>query len=92
MMGMDREILDEAARLLLGPDWKRPLARLLGAHHPRGAREKLDLRLPFRWANGERPVPDWVGPVLSRLLAERADVLVADAERARALSDRLKGE
>lgn len=100
-MGIDRATLEEAGRLLLGPEWKRPLAKLLGPHHPSGARESLDPRLPFRWASAPqtdpskkdqcRPVPDWVGPALSRLLAERADTLIADADRARALSDRLKG-
>jgi hypothetical protein len=101
-MALDRHSLEEAGRLLLGNEWKRPLARLLGPYHPDGPRETLDPRLPFRWAVDPsedpktgargRPIPEWVGPVLSRLLAERADVLAADADRARALSDRLRGE
>ena len=101
-MSVDRQTLEEAARLLLGREWKRPLAKILGPHHPAGPRESLDPRLPFRWAaepatdpnrkDQSRPVPEWVGPVLSRLLAERAEALAADADRARALSDRIKGE
>lgn len=90
-MTISPDTLEEAARLLLGPEWKRPLARLLGPHHPAGARESLDPRLPFRWASGERPVPGWVPPVLAQALAERAEILSRDAEFARALADRLKG-
>lgn len=102
-MAIDRQTLEEAARLLLGPEFKRPLARILGPHHPDGARESLDPRLPFRWfadpvtPEGEpnrqaRPIPAWVAPVMARLLAERADELVRDADRARALSARMAGE
>lgn len=90
-MTISTDTLEEAGRLLLGDEWKRPLARLLGPHHPSGARESLDPRLPFRWASGERPVPDWVGPVLSRLLSERAESLARDAKAARALAKRLRG-
>lgn len=98
--GLDRVALEEAGHLLLGPEWKRPLAKLLGPHHPLGARDSLDPRLPFRWAmepntdpeksDQSRPVPSWVWPVLARLLAERADALNAEADRARALSARLR--
>ncbi|KQU31141.1 hypothetical protein ASG63_16670 [Methylobacterium sp. Leaf94] len=87
---MSPETLAEACELLLGPEWKRPTAKLLGPHHPDGARESLDPRLPFRWASGERAVPDWVPPVLSHLLSERAETLAADAKRARALCRLLK--
>ncbi|QDI79005.1 hypothetical protein E8E01_00345 [Methylorubrum populi] len=100
-MPTSREALEEAARLLLGPEFKRPLAKLLGPHHPNGARESLDPRLPFRWfadpntPEGDtnrqyRPIPGWVGPVLARLLEERAEELARDAERARVLSARLR--
>lgn len=70
-MSMTKEHLEQAGRLLLGEEWKRPLAKLLGPHHPMGARESLDPRLPFRWASGERPVPLWVTLTLATLLAER---------------------
>jgi hypothetical protein len=50
-------ILADAASLLLGERWQRPLARLLD----------VDDRLVRRWAAGERPVPDWV---LERLATE----------------------
>lgn len=101
-MTISRETLRLAGELLIGPEWKRPLAKLLGPYHPQGARETLDPRLPFRWAaepstdpgnkDQSRPVPDWVGPVLARLLDERTDDLARDAQRARALSTLLKGE
>lgn len=70
-MSMTKEHLEQAGRLLLGEEWKRPLAKLLGPYHPTGARESLDPRLPFRWASGERPIPTWVTGVLSELLAKR---------------------
>ncbi len=90
-MTISTDTLEQALTLLLGPEWKRPAARLLGPHHPTGARESLDPRLPFRWASGERQVPDWVGPVLARLLSERAESLARDAKAARALAKRLGG-
>ncbi|GEP03710.1 MULTISPECIES: hypothetical protein [Methylobacteriaceae] len=88
------DALEFAARLLLGEEFKRPLARLLGPHHPDGSRATLDPRLPFRWLaperlpNGDRnpawrPIPPWVAPVLGRLLAERAEELEGQAGMAR---------
>lgn len=98
-MALHPVALEYAARLLLGPEFKRPLARLLGPHHPDGPRESLDPRLPFRWlapprVGGERnpawrPIPGWVAPVLGRLLAERADELEYQAARAREESAKL---
>lgn len=91
-MTVSPEDLAAAGRLLLGEAWKRPMARLLGQHHPDGPRESIDPRAPFRWAHGPdpdnnkgRPVPPWVGPVLAQLLAERA-------KDALELAARLKGE
>ncbi|SFG81146.1 MULTISPECIES: hypothetical protein [Methylobacterium] len=91
-MAMDKVVLAEAARLLLGPEWKRPLAKLLGPHHPAGPRDSLDPRLAFRWASGERPVPDWVPGVLADMLIHRAELLVHQSEQALALSARLMKE
>ncbi len=71
---MDPETLAYAGKLLLGPEWQRPMARLLGPHHPAGARDSLDPRLVQRWASGERPIPAWVAHVLAHLLDDRADV------------------
>ena len=85
-MTLDGTMLEEAGRLFLGPNWKRPIARLLGPHQARGPRESWDLRLPFRWANGERPVPGWIAPMLAQLLTEPIDVLTADAGRTSARS------
>lgn len=100
-MARDRHTLEEAARLLLGPEFKRPLAKLLGPHHPDGPRKTLDPRLPFRWmadpvtADGQpnpqaRPIPWWVWPVIAQLLAERADELSFQASDARHLAERLR--
>lgn len=101
-MSLDRKALIEAGVLLLGQEWKRPLAKILGAHHPDGPRDTIDPRLPYRWSlepdpekgraqkDQSRPIPPWVGPVLAKLLAEHADTLSADAKRARALAARLK--
>lgn len=92
---LDRKTLEQAARLLLGDEWKRPLAKLLGAYHPNGPRESIDPRLPFRWTmeppedstakfNG-RPIPPWIWPVLSELLHERALDLAAQSRDAQRL-------
>lgn len=71
---MDPEALAHVGKLLIGSEWQRPMARLLGPWHPAGARDSLDPRLVQRWASGERPVPAWVASVLAHLLEERADV------------------
>ncbi len=68
----DREKLIHAGEVLLGVEWRRPLAALLGPHHPQGARPSIDPRLPARWAAGEREVPGWVVPALRRIVQERA--------------------
>lgn len=69
----DVELLRRAGEALYGDgDWRRPMARLLGAHHPDGPRDEVDPRSVSRWSNGVREVPGWVWPVLARLLRERA--------------------
>lgn len=78
---MDRELLIDIGEALYGPEWRRKLARALGPLHPQGARETIDIRLPARWAVGERPIPAWVGPALQRLIDERKVSLMALAER-----------
>ena len=70
---LDTDTLATAGKLLLGREWQRPLARVLGPRHPAGPRETLDPRLVQRWASGERPVPAWVPPVLAELLVLQAD-------------------
>lgn len=80
----DLVILTDAARLLYGEDWQRPLARGLGPLHPDGSREAIDDRLVRRWASGERSVPDWVGPALVRLMRRHASLA---AKRSFALKD-----
>ncbi|GEL41805.1 hypothetical protein MEX01_23960 [Methylorubrum extorquens] len=70
-----------------GEDWRRPLARLLGPHHPAGPRNEIDPRMVSRWASGAMEIPDWVPEVLARLTRETgerlldvADELDAEAE------------
>ena len=80
-----------AGRLLSGRDeeWKRPLARMLGAMHPDGPRESLDPRGVDRWASGAREIPGWVGPAVARLLTDLADSLEFEAAAARAVAVRV---
>lgn len=80
----DLVVVVEAASLLYGEDWQRPLARGLGPMHPDGAREAIDDRLVRRWASGERPIPGWVGPALVHLLRRHASLA---AKRSFALKD-----
>jgi hypothetical protein len=89
---LDVETLMAVGEMLHGHEWRRPLAADLGPLHPEGARDTIDPRLPARWATGKRAIPAWVRPALALLLIEHAQALAEDAERARALADRLKGE
>lgn len=67
------DLLRQAGEALHGTDeWRHALARTLGEHHPEGARESMDPRRVARWAQGQREIPPWIGPVLARLLRERA--------------------
>ena len=70
-----------------GEDWRRPLARLLGPHHPAGPRNEIDPRMVSRWASGAMEIPPWVPEALARLTRETgerlldvADELDAEAE------------
>ncbi|MHC2002850.1 hypothetical protein ACYQR9_20720 [Methylobacterium sp. CM6241] len=75
-----------AGRLLTGEEqWKRAFARILGEHHPEGPRDTMDPRAVDRWVNGVKPMPDWVGPVVVRLLKTLAEDAERDARDARAL-------
>lgn len=74
---------------LYGPDWRRTMAAALGPHHPSGAREKLDHGLIARWANGNRPIPDWVPTVLIALLTVGRGELYARIARIDELAEPL---
>jgi hypothetical protein len=80
-VSLDRQLLIDIGEALYGPEWRRKLARALGPLHPKGARETIDIRLPARWAVGERAIPAWVGPALRRLINEREASLMALAQR-----------
>jgi hypothetical protein len=83
---MDNETLARAGQLLLGPEWQRPLARLLGPRHPLGERNSLDPRLVQRWASGERTVPLWVWGVLAEMLERQVSVYQLRANECDALA------
>lgn len=69
----DAELITAAGEALYGDeDWRRGLARRLGEVHPEGPRATMDPRTVGRWGSGEREAPDWVLPMLARLLRERA--------------------
>jgi len=72
-----RDLLVRAGSVLFGPEWQRPIARMLGPLHPEVGRGTIDDRLVRRWASGERPIPDWVIPALQRVIASRAAELSA---------------
>jgi hypothetical protein len=76
-----RDLIVCAGSMLFGPEWQRPIARMLGPLHPEGPRDTIDDRLLRRWASGERPIPDWVIPALQRAIALRAAELGAMSGR-----------
>lgn len=81
------EQLKAAGELLVGPEWQRAFARMLGPFHPDGHRDTIDDRLVRRWATGERPIPPWVDVVIEMRLESRAQHFEAAARKARRLSD-----
>ncbi|MCI9879585.1 MULTISPECIES: hypothetical protein [Methylobacterium] len=83
-------VLAQVGRLILGREWQRPMARLLGQLHPEGPRETMDPRLIQRWAGGLRRVPEWVVPKLTELLEMRAVELQRQSREAYELAEQLK--
>ena len=79
---MSPDILARAGVVLCGEDWRRPLARLLGPHHPDGHREEIDPRLVSRWSNGVREIPPWVADATFALLQDLVDDLEERAAEA----------
>ncbi len=78
---MDRDLLIRAGEALrAGEDWRRPLARLLGPHHPDGPRDELDPRMVSRWASGQMGIPEWVQEALARLTRETGERLLNVAD------------
>lgn len=89
---MDLATLVDLARTIYGEDWQRPLARALGPLHPDGARDAIDDRLVRRWAAGERPIPEWVGPALVHILERQAFLYVKRASLLRERAGELRIE
>ncbi|MCJ2039886.1 hypothetical protein MKK64_05220 [Methylobacterium sp. E-025] len=89
---MDLALLSDHARTTYGADWQRPLARGLGPLHPDGARETIDDRLVRRWASGERPIPEWVGPALAHAMDRQASVYERRAALIRERAGELRTE
>lgn len=85
-----RDLVVSASALLFGPEWQRTLARALGPFHPAGAREAIDDRLVRRWASGDREIPDWVIPALTRMLDARVSTDTTMLNRLRQAEARLR--
>lgn len=81
---MDLATLRAAGEAIFGERWQMPMARALGALHPEGARESIDIRAVQRWVAGARPVPAWITPGIV------AEVARAERERHTAHADRLR--
>ena len=80
MEDKDFQPVAAAAQILLGGEWHRELARVLGPHHPDGPRASIDPRLVRRWAAGERAVPNWVPAALTVMLREHASYVLSAAD------------
>lgn len=76
--------------LLLGNEWQRPLAKMLGSYHPDGPRSTIDPRLIQRWAAGERPVAGWVTAALAALLLATAPAVEQRAAEMRRVAKNLE--
>lgn len=83
-------VLAYVGRLLIGQEWQRALARVLGQIHPDGPRATMDPRLVQRWAAGQVRVPDWVVPKLAELLEKRSAELHEQAREATTLAEQLR--
>jgi hypothetical protein len=80
----------EVGELLLGTEWQRPLAKMLGPYHPDGPRAKIDPRLIQRWASGDRPVAEWVAAALAAMLLVSAPKFEERAAEMRRVASELE--
>jgi hypothetical protein len=81
----------EVGALLLGNEWQRPLAKMLGPYHPDGPRATIDPRLIQRWASGERPVAEWVTAALVTMLLATVPGVEQRAAEMRRVAAKLEG-
>lgn len=86
---MTTDQLAAAGELLTGAQWQTGLGRLLGPHHPRGARECVDTAYVRKWVRGEIPIPEWVQRVLARELAQHPKRLARQARQCETLARKL---
>ena len=87
---MNIETLRAAGEAIFGERWQMPMARALGALHPEGARDSIDIRAVQRWVAGHRPVPAWVTPgVIVQIARAERERHIARADRLRALEESL---
>jgi hypothetical protein len=90
MTRLDVDVFAQAGELLVGRDWQRALARMLAPYHPSGTKtNSLDDSLVRKWKRGDRPIPEWVQPVLAKLLKKRVGELEKMAKKAASLSEKL---
>jgi hypothetical protein len=76
------QLLTEAATLLYGPDWVRPLAHTLD----------VNLRTVQRWAAGQNAVPPFVWPHLVQLFDGRARRITETVTHLRKLAAATEGD
>lgn len=87
---MTPDDLNRICTVVIGRDWQRPLARILGAFHPLGARDSIDDRLVRRWASGAKPIPGWVEPALIFIAERRVDAMRANLAAAEKIAVELR--
>lgn len=87
---MTPDDLSRVCTAIIGRDWQRPLARILGAFHPLGARDSLDDRLVRRWASGAKPIPAWVEPALIFIAEQRVEAMRANLVEAEKVAGELR--
>jgi hypothetical protein len=83
-MTITADLFAQAGEALFGPEWKRPLAQLLGMN------ERTVFRIAKAVRDGEDyPINETLGPVLAGHLRTRAAKAAAQAKEAKRLADLL---
>lgn len=87
---MTSDDLNRICTVIIGRDWQRPLARILGAFHPLGERPSIDDRLVRRWASGAKPIPPWVEPALIFIAEQRVEAMRVTLAKAEEIAIELR--